>query len=203
MGNIHVMSPSQIDGLKEEYLDLLKKTGRKGIDELCDWLENETDFFTAPASTKGHGGFEGGLVLHSLNVYKLLKNFTKQIEDVKEESLIIVGLLHDLCKANFYKKTVKNVKIPGEKRWVEEEGYVIEDSFPMGHGEKSLFLAQRYIDLTDEEAMSIRWHMSGYDDAARSYAGGMAQSAAFERYPLAVSCAIADMYTTYFLDKKA
>ena len=97
---------------------------------------------------------------------------------------------------------MRNVKIPGERRWEEVEVYNIDDAFPFGHGEKSVFLAMRYIDLTDEEALAIRWHMSGYDDAARSYAGGLSQSAAFTKYPLAAALAIADMYDTYIIDRK-
>lgn len=202
MKTIHVLTNAQLEEQEAEFTALLKGTKRKGAASMLSWLKQETDFFTAPASTRGHGNFEGGLVVHSINVYKLLKSFAKKIENLSEDSLVIVGLLHDVCKANFYKQTVKNVKVPGEKRWEEEIGYMIDDAFPLGHGEKSLFLVQRHIELKDDEAMAIRWHMSGYDDAARGYAGGMAQSAAYEKYPLAAATAIADMYTTYFLDKK-
>ena len=199
----NVLSAKQLENYKQEFKNTLLCADRDGLVDFLNWLEDETDFFTAPASTKTHGAFEGGLVTHSLNVYKLLKNFSKNIPDLSEDSVIITGLLHDVCKVNFYKKTVRNVKIPGEKRWVEEEGYAIEDTFPMGHGEKSVFLIQRYIPLEDEEAMAIRWHMSGYDDAARAYAGGMAQSNAYDKYPLAAATAIADMYATYFCDLRA
>ncbi len=187
---------------KEKYIQLLKDTEREGIDGLINWLENETDFFTAPASSKTHGAYDGGLLVHSLSVCSVLKNFSKNIPDVREDSIVLVALLHDLCKANFYVKGVRNVKIPGERRWEEVPVYNIEDSFPFGHGEKSVYLAMKYIDLTEEEALAIRWHMSGYDDAARSYASGMSQAAAYRKYPLAAALAIADMYETYILDRK-
>ena len=183
-----------------EFEELLQSTEREGVENLIQWIREETDFYSAPASTKGHGSFEGGLLVHSLSVYRLLGNFSKNIKEVNPASVVIVGLLHDLCKVNFYIKTVRNVKIPGERRWEEVQGYGIEDSLPLGHGEKSVYMAMKHIDLTDEEAMAIRWHMSGYDDAARGYVGGMAQSAAYRMYPLAAAAAIADMYDTYIID---
>ena len=183
-----------------EFEELLRSTEREGVENLIQWIREETDFYSAPASTKGHGSFEGGLLVHSLSVYRLLGNFSKNIKEVNPTSVIVVGLLHDLCKVNFYIKTVRNVKIPGERRWEEVQGYGIEDSMPLGHGEKSVYMAMKHIDLTDEEAMAIRLHMSGYDDAARGYVGGMAQSAAYRMYPLAAAVAIADMYDTYIID---
>ncbi|MBQ9942585.1 MAG: HD domain-containing protein [Christensenellaceae bacterium] len=187
---------------KEEFLKLLRSTGRDGMEDLIAWMENESDFFTAPASTRTHGAYEGGLLIHSLSVYRILSNFTKNIPGVDKASVIICALLHDLCKANFYIRTVRNVKIPGERRWEEVQGYGIEDTLPLGHGEKSVYMAMRYIRLTEEEAMGIRWHMGGYDDSARAYAGGQAQAAAFTKYPLAAAVAIADMYDTYIIDSR-
>ena len=196
------MQQENLKKYREKYVSLLRSTDREGIDSLIRWLEEESDFFSAPASSKTHGAYEGGLLVHSLSVYSILKNFSKNIPDAREDSIIISALLHDICKANFYVKGVRNVKIPGERRWEEVEVYNIEDTFPFGHGEKSVFLAMRHIRLTDEEALAIRWHMSGYDDAARSYAGGLTQSAAFTKYPLAAALAIADMYDTYIIDRK-
>ena len=191
-----------LEKYKEEFCRLLRSTEREGIENLISWLENETDFFTAPASTKRHGSYEGGLLIHSLSVYRILNNFSKNLPGVEKNSLIIAGLLHDLCKVNFYVKTIRNVKIPGERRGEEVEVYGIEDTLPLGHGEKSVYMAMKYIQLTDEEAMAIRWHMGGYDDAARSYVGGIAQSSAFEKYPMAAAVAIADMYDTYIIDNR-
>lgn len=185
---------------KKDFIGLLTGTQREGMDALIKWLEEESDFFTAPASARGHAAFEGGLLVHSLNVYKLLSNFNKQIGMENEDSLIIAGLLHDVCKTNFYIRTVRNVKVPGERRWEEVEGYGFQDQLPFGHGEKSVYLVMKHIRLTDEEAVAIRWHMGGYDDAARSYVGGLTQSGAYETYRLAPALAIADMYATYFVD---
>ena len=199
MKELPSLAPEKLASLREEYIGLLHSTQREGIEDLISWLEEKTDFFTAPASSQFHGAYIGGLLAHSLSVYKYLKNFTKTLPDIGEDTLIITGLLHDLCKVNFFVKQTRNVKVPGEKRWEEEESFAIDDSLPMGHGEKSVYLAMKYIPLTDEEALAIRWHMGGYDDAARSYVGGKAQSNAYNAYPLAAALNIADMYVSYII----
>ena len=186
---------NQLQLKKEQFITALRETNRRGMDDLINYLENQTDFFTAPASASNHGAYEGGLLIHSLEVYKYLQNFTKPISDeVPADSIAIAALLHDLCKANFYAKRLKNVKDPVTRQWREEEVYVIEDSFPMGHGEKSAFLAQKYIDLTDDEALAIRWHMGGFDDSARQYAGSKALALTYDKCKLAVALSIADLY---------
>lgn len=201
MKTIPSLSPEKLESLTKEFDELLLTSGREGIDALMSWLKNETDFYTAPASSQFHGAFVGGLLVHSLGVYKYLKNFTKSLPDIREDTVILTGLLHDLCKVNFFTRQIRNVKIPGERRWEEEESFAIDDTLPMGHGEKSVYLAMKYIRLTDEEALAIRWHMGGYDDAARAYISGKAQSNAYRQYPLAAALNIADMYVTYILNQ--
>lgn len=196
MAAIPSLSSEKLQQLKEEYCTLLRSTGREGVEGFLQYLENETDFFTAPASTNKHGAIYGGLLLHSLEVYKLLVNFSKPLKDVTPETLILCGLLHDVCKVNMYVVRTRNVKVNG--RWEEVESFAIEDSYPFGHGEKSVYLVCKYIRLTDEEALAIRWHMGGYDDAARSYIGGLTQSNAYEKVPLCAALNIADMYAAHF-----
>ncbi len=185
-----------LDKWKEEYIELLRSTEREGMEELIAYLQEKTDFFTAPASTKWHGAEYGGLLRHSLEVYKLLVNFSKPLKEVSAASLIICGLLHDICKTNMYVVRTRNVKVDGA--WREEEFFTIEDSFPMGHGEKSVYLCMQFIQLTQEEALAIRWHMGGYDDAAKSYIGGITQSKAYEMAPLCAALNIADCYAAHF-----
>ena len=99
--------------MKEEFLKLLRNTKRDGIENLIEFIE-KSDFFKAPASTRFHGNYEGGLLEHSMKVYEILKDKVKNscIEvEVPEESLIIIALLHDICKANFYKVDYRNAKI--------------------------------------------------------------------------------------------
>ena len=96
-------------GYKEEFIEIYtSQIQREGAAELLEWMK-KTDFFTAPASTKFHGACEQGLVMHSLNVYHTLmeKHFEKDKDN--PESFAICALLHDLCKAQFYKVSTRNV----------------------------------------------------------------------------------------------
>lgn len=174
--------------MKEGYIELLKLSNRRGIDKLIKWLE-QTDFFTAPASTKYHLSKEGGLVEHSLNVYDELVNEYGISDNIS--SLIIVALLHDVCKANYYSVSERNVKKNGE--WIKEPYYTVEDQFPVGHGEKSVMIIQKFIELTEEELAAIRWHMGAYEP--KENYGTLGQ--AFNKYPLALYLHIADLKATY------
>jgi len=133
---------------------------RDGVENLLSWLET-TDFYTAPASAKYHSCFKGGLCLHSLNVHKRIMTKVSACDGISRESLAIVSLFHDLCKANFYKQDLRNTKDENGK-WVKVPYYTFDDQFPLGHGEKSLFLIQRHINLTNDEALAVRWHMGNF-----------------------------------------
>ena len=126
-------------GYKEEFIQIYKENiKREGSAELLEWLQ-KTDFFTAPASTKFHGACEQGLVMHSISVFKTLveKHFEPETDNM--ESFAICALLHDLCKAEFYKVSSRNVKNEETGKWDKVPYYAIEDKFPYGHGEKSVF----------------------------------------------------------------
>ena len=181
------------------YVNIIQ---RSGADKLLDWIENRTDFFDAPASTRYHLAEPGGLVKHSVHVFERLNALcesedwvAKGISKPQKESIAICGLLHDLCKANFYKTSTRNVKNEATGQWEKVPFYTVEDQFPYGHGEKSVFLIERFMRLKTDEAVAIRWHMGGFDDAVRG--GSFAISAAFEKYPLALLLHLADMQATY------
>lgn len=183
---------------KSEFLEIFNsKVHRQGKDKLIEWL-CKTDFFVAPASTRFHGACESGLVMHSLNVYKLLSERCKDT-DYTEESVALVALCHDFCKINLYREATRNVKNEETGQWEKVKIYTTEDVLPYGHGEKSVFLIERFMRLTTEEAMAIRWHMGGFDDSAR--AGNFAIGEAYKRYPLAVMAHLADLEATYLLEK--
>lgn len=118
--------------LADDFVELLRTTNRDGIEELIRYLQEETDFFTAPASAKYHGAFESGLLMHSINVCAEL-NLDPNSKVYPSETIIIVALLHDICKANCYRTEKRNVKENGA--WVEKQVYVFEDELPLGHGE--------------------------------------------------------------------
>lgn len=182
--------------LADDFVEALRTTNRDGIEELIRYLQEETDFFTAPASTKYHGAFAGGLLMHCINVCAELR-LDPNSNVYPTETLIIVALLHDICKANCYRTEKRNVKENGV--WVEKQIYVFEDELPLGHGEKSLYLASKFIKLSDEEAAAIRWHMGAFDCAFRG--GDRGLNAAYEKYPLAVLLHMADMRATYLVER--
>lgn len=182
---------------RQEFIEIYNRyVKRDGGDRLLEWL-SKTDFFTAPASTKYHCACEGGLVLHSVNVYRTLRGKYFD-EDDNEESFALCGLLHDICKAQFYKVSTRNVKNDVTGEWEKKPYYSVEDAFPYGHGEKSVYLIERFLRLKPAEAMAIRWHMGGFDDAVKG--GSFAISAAYDKYPLAVKLHLADLEATYLLE---
>ena len=183
---------------REEFLSIFSQhVPRPGADKLLAWLDT-TDFFRAPASTRFHGACAGGLLMHSLNVYHCLREHYFEPGD-SEESFALCALLHDVCKANFYKPGTRNVKNEATGQWEKVPTFTIEDAFPYGHGEKSVFLIERFVRLKPAEAVAIRWHMGGFDDAARG--GCFAISQAYDQYPLAVKLHLADLEATYLKEK--
>lgn len=181
---------------KSEFIETFRKyISRKGSEELMEWLL-KTDFFTAPASSKYHCACEHGLIMHSLSVFNVLMEKHFDPEKDNAESFAICALLHDLCKAQFYKVSTRNVKNEETGQWEKVPFYAVDDLFPYGHGEKSVFLIERFMRLKIEEAMAIRWHMGGFDESS-SYA----MSQAYEKYPLAVKLHLADLESTYLKEK--
>ncbi len=191
--------------LKDEFIEIYQKNiTREGADKLLEYLtSSKSDFFTAPASTRYHGAYEGGLLEHSLNVYHCLADYVER-ERVKNtyklnpsaESVALTALLHDICKVNFYKTDYRNSKNE-QGVWEKVPYYTIDDRLPYGHGEKSVYIISGYMRLTREEAFAIRYHMgfSGNEDPNNV-------GKAFEMFPLAFALSVADMEATYFLEGK-
>ena len=189
---------------KERFIDVYRKhITRAGAEELLEYLLSPaSDFFTAPASTKFHGAYEGGLCEHSLNVYDSLRayvtspRFTEEYGlSFSEETIAIVSLLHDLCKVGVYKVSTRNVKKDGV--WTTVPYYEFEDKLPYGHGEKSVYIIGGFMRLTREEAFAIRYHMGfSKDEEARNV------SAAFEMFPLALANYVADMEATFIIEER-
>jgi len=142
------MNKTFVELNKKKILNLLRSVKREGMDDLCDFLEEE-GFFRAPASTKYHNNFLGGLAAHSLSVYLIMKIFKdNEIMDLNDESIIIVGLLHDLCKYDVYAfsgKFIDTVKTNDNR-----------------HSMKSIDLIKQFIDLRDIEEQCIKYHMGHF-----------------------------------------
>ena len=180
---------------KERFKEIFQNSiTRDGADNLLKWLES-ADFFTAPASTKYHGAYEGGLLEHSLNVYDVLSGMP-EAEHFSTETIAIVSLLHDLCKVNFYKTGTRNVKENGQ--WIEKTFYEISEKFPCGHGEKSVIILQNFMKLESDEIFAIRAHMGGFDTSVKG--GDYFIGKIFESCPLAILLHIADLKATYLLE---
>jgi len=188
---------------KEEFLEIFyDNIERDGSENILEWLE-KSDFFTAPASTRNHSNFEGGLCEHSVKAYKryirLLENeYGKDWENhISKESATIIALLHDVCKVNNYTVDYRNVKI--NDKWEKKPYYKTDDSLPYGHGEKSVYIISSFMKLSREEAMAINWHMGAFD--LRAANGSYILYGAFKKFPHALLFHIADLQTTY-LDER-
>lgn len=188
---------------KQQFIEIYRKNIlREGADKLLCWLEN-TDFFTAPASYRFHSSFEGGLALHSLNVYKRLK---KNVQNefgadygkfISDETIAICALLHDVCKAEYYKTEMRNVKEDGV--WVQKPYYAVDEKLPYGHGEKSVYIINGFMRLTREEALAVNWHMGGFDARIK---GGGSVTAVYEKSILSVLLHISDVEATYIDEER-
>ena len=190
--------------LKERFISIYKENiKREGSEKLLEYLmSNKSDFFTAPASTRFHGSYEGGLLEHSLNVYDCLADYLDRPR-VKElygltadsETIALTALLHDICKVNFYKTDFRNAKNE-QGVWEKVPYYTVDDKLPYGHGEKSVYIITGFMRLTREEAFAIRFHM-GFSGSEDTNLVGRA----FEKFPLAYALHAADMEASYFLER--
>ena len=201
---------------KEEFIALLRSTERQGIDNGIEELGNigaeqgMANFFEAPASSRFHGNYAGGLVEHSLNVYHaamavrdaMIKIDPTVEADLPVNSIVIASLLHDVCKGGIYKSVVKKQKNK-DGYWVEVPGYDVDCSgFPLGHGEKSVILLLKWgLHLTDEEMLAIRWHMHAWDLPFQSYGIKSNFNAAKEKCPLLAVIQAADGLAAHILER--
>lgn len=199
-----------MEDYKNQFLSIYEENiTRPGADKFLEWLK-KTDFFTAPASTRYHLCEPGGLVAHSVHVYERLRalyiaekvrnsekaeassSASADLSAQEAETIAVCGLLHDICKVNFYKPGTRNVKNETTGQWEKVPCYTIEDQLPYGHGEKSVYIISGFMRLTREEAMAIRWHMGAWQDGEKQNAG-----AAFSKFSLALLTHMADMQATY------
>lgn len=166
---------------KAEFEEIARKyIKRDGLEKVLAWLE-QSDFYSAPASTQYHLSVEGGLCQHSLNVFHSMVELCNKYWDKEEsddniyngdsleqdgafsmENIAIVALFHDICKANCYVRDFKNVKVNG--KWEQQEYWKWDEQFVYGHGSKSVYILQQYMRLYIDEAQAIRFHMGGRED---------------------------------------
>ncbi len=192
-----------MEKIKERFVEIYTKhIRREGANKLLEYLLSPaSDFFRAPASTRFHSAYEGGLAQHSLNVYDCLCDYLNRGRvkntyhlEASEETVAIVSLLHDLCKINCYKPGFRNVK-DDNGVWQKVPTFEFDDQLPYGHGEKSVYIITGFMRLSREEAFAIRYHM-GFSGSEEVRLVG----SAFEQFPLAFALSTADMEATYFLE---
>lgn len=169
-------------------------------DDFLEWLPT-TDFFSAPASTRFHSSYSGGLAQHSLNVYARLDQLCSAsgYPVLPLDVTMVVGICHDLCKTGFYKASTRPVKNDG--KWTQQDCWVIDDEFPFGHGEKSAFLAYQHLKLSNDELLAIRWHMGAYSDPADRVKAVWRRDAG--RLPLALNTHLADIMASHIDENDA
>lgn len=210
------LTDEELEQNMNTFLALMDKINIPGarMDELKARLL-ESDFFIAPASTKYHSNVRGGLCQHSLNVYYTLANLCEQYKDklekpVDENSILILGLFHDISKIDYYETYYSNVKIYSENGskhdnagnfdWVSVEDWKVkeaDDRLLIGtHEENSLQILASYIPLSREEAAAILNHHMHTNDGNNS----LDQTAICDKYPLAVLLHIADFLSTFMLE---
>lgn len=194
----------------------MARVKRPGVDKLMDYIR-KSDFYTAPASTKFHLSCESGLLQHSLNVLDTLRGLLDEnqvnedgtemwfyivaghpVIQISDESLIIIALLHDICKTYFYSTSTRNVKNEKTGKWEKVPFYTVNDLMPLGHGPKSAMLVKNYIKLTSEEMYAIWWHMGFTDQNTDT----LSLTAAIQKYPIIWALHTADMMASSFMEDK-
>lgn len=162
-----MLTEDQIKQNKERIVSSLMSTQRNGVENIIENFMFKTDFFTAPASTKYHDDYTGGLADHSLKVMDIMMKFAKQMFgdeflESNKNSIIITSLLHDICKVDCYKESKRNKKING--KWQEVPFWEYENKRPIAvHGPASTIIIQNFVRLTIEEIMAISWHSGAFN----------------------------------------
>lgn len=185
----------------QDYLELMKEityarySNKETADNVWDrfhtWIAS-TDFFRAPASTRFHGSFEGGLVQHHLDVYNETCSLITlpKFKDVNPVSAFLVALVHDFCKIGLYDPYFRNVKNDVTGQWEQVQAFKYDKpQYPFGHGVSSMYLATQFFRLSREESLAVRWHMGSYRCAAEDFSELQDSN---ERYPLVLLLQFAD-----------
>ena len=195
---------------KEQFIEILSGTGRKGIKQVIEKL-GELGFFEAPASTRFHLSAKGGLLEHSLNVYKAATMLREQAilrrpeleQQLQPESVAICSLLHDVCKTDIYKEGILSRK-NADGFWEKYPGFMVDYNMglPLGHGEKSVIMLLSWgLELKPEEMLAIRWHMTAWDLPLQSPEHKESLNAAKAKSPLVSLIQLADGFATGILER--
>ncbi len=180
-----------VEDARNAYINIFKTIiipKREGADKLLQWIDS-TDFFRAPASTRFHGAFEGGLCNHSLAVYESMKFINESWDlGLADDSIALCALCHDLCKCNVYKISTRNVKNERTGQWEKVPFFQFDDPEPYGfHGPKSVARVQEFVRISYDENRAIACHMGFSDQKSMNEV-----SSVYEKSPLAWALHVAD-----------
>lgn len=183
---------------REKILTIMgENAARKGMVEFKDWLISTT-FFTDPASNRYHNAFTGGLADHTYKVLEILKRKVKMYKlNTPVDTLVVTALCHDLCKIGCYSIESRNRKNE-QNKWESYQMYNYADPLPLGHSQKSLYLAQRFFDLNEREAAMILFHMGFSQD----YMENMAFSDACKKWKEVLLIHTADIESSYLAESQ-
>ena len=188
----------------------LSKVQRPGMDKLLEYIRG-SDFYRAPASTKYHLACPGGLLQHSLNVLDALRGLLqwnnvekhweyhtacKIVDIIPDDGVIMMALLHDICKTHFYSTSTRNQKNERTGQWEKVPFYTVNDMMPLGHGAKSAMIVKQYTTLTSQEMYAI-WHHMGMTG---NYENDIAVGKSIEMYPAVLALQTADMMASKFME---
>ncbi len=182
--NSHINIEKNWEILTQEFAKLTRAGAPAVWAYIC-----QTDFKTAPASTKFHLCYKGGLAEHTINVLRYIRQIQSllHVPDVDDESITLTALLHDVCKVNYYEEGEEWDKEHKEKynQWIKKKVWKVHDQIPLGHGEKSVMMVAPFISLTVGEMAAIRWHMHWSDPGVHFfYPSGAPMKESMDRFPL-------------------
>jgi len=186
-----------VEEARIKFLEILQNTPRFPTN-FSKWIIESTDFMSAPASSgsDNHCSFEGGLLIHSMNVYRRLCQFNELYKiEIPDDSLKVMGLFHDLCKIHFYEKSKRNVKNNKTGQWESVDYYIINDKMPLDHGHKSVILL-RSLSLSKEEMYAIAWHLGAWD--VQEFGRKCALREATKISPWVFALQVADQLATFY-----
>lgn len=205
-----MIEPTDRQRMIERFEAELGKVQRPGMDKLLAYIR-KSDFYTAPASTRFHLSCEGGLLQHSLNVLDALRGILTPdpetgkllytvagttVDTIPEDSVIIIALLHDICKTHFYSVGTRNQKNDATGKWEKQPFYTVSDKMPLGHGPKSAMIIKQYTTLTTEEMYAI-WHHMGFNG---NFENDTAVGQSMEMFPAVLALHTADMMASRFME---
>ena len=189
---------SSKEEMVNNFFSLAKENKVEISDKFGEWLIDK-GFFDAPASTKYHGNYLGGLYDHSRRVFDRLVWLTdnNKLEWERPQSPFIIGMFHDLCKFDNYLPVVENEYIhEGNKlvmsSTVKQFDYN-KDTIIKGHATKSIMLLSQFMILTQEEMLCIRFHMGAYGNETEQKDEWAAFDKAIHKYPNVLWTHMADM----------